>query len=247
MRKNASLIHSIEKPIKDIFIYGLCDPDTNELKYIGLSTVGFKRLKDHYETCYKLSKKSTLTNVKIWIKTLKQQNKIFKPIYLEYFDIDSIHVDEAEKFWISYFRSIGSALLNMDSGGRSNYGKYTLETRIKMSETISKIMNTPENKQLISERSKKNWSNPEIRQKILNGMNQGFKKTPEQNRNRMLADKTRLILKDDKGNTFNCMQEAADYYKVHKTVIQRVLQGKTRKYSHIKLNKISGGRVQGAK
>jgi len=46
-----SLIHSLEKPEKEIYIYALCDPNTGQIRYIGLSTVGFKRIASHYDDC----------------------------------------------------------------------------------------------------------------------------------------------------------------------------------------------------
>lgn len=110
-----SLIFSLPKPEKNTFIYGLCDPDTNELRYIGLTGNGFKRISGHYNDSLLDYKYSA---VKKWIKKLRLNNKIFDVIYIEYFDQDSIHVDEAERFWIEYFSSIGCNLLNHEKGGR---------------------------------------------------------------------------------------------------------------------------------
>jgi hypothetical protein len=110
-----SLIFSLEKPEKNVFIYGLCDPDTNALRYIGLTGNGFKRISGHYNDCLLNYKYSA---VKKWIKKLRLDNKIFNVIYIEYFDEDGIHVDESERFWIQYFTAIGCDLLNHEKGGR---------------------------------------------------------------------------------------------------------------------------------
>lgn len=110
-----SLIFSLPKSEKNVFIYGLCDPDTNELRYIGLTGNGFKRISGHYNDCLLNYKYSA---VKKWIKKLRSHNKIFNVIYIEYFDEDGIHVDESERFWIQYFTAIGCNLLNHEKGGR---------------------------------------------------------------------------------------------------------------------------------
>ena len=51
-RKNESLIHTLPKPDKNIFIYCLSDPVTDEVKYVGMTTSGFERIKSHYDDCH---------------------------------------------------------------------------------------------------------------------------------------------------------------------------------------------------
>ena len=66
-----SLVHTLPKPEKEIFIYALCEPDSLNIRYIGLSTSGFKRIKRHYDGGGKW------TSSKRWIKANKEKNKIF--------------------------------------------------------------------------------------------------------------------------------------------------------------------------
>lgn len=241
MRKNISLIHSIEKPLNQIYIYGLCDPRTKELKYIGLSTCGFKRMFGHYKDCTSKNKQGRFSLVKNWIKSLKHQKMIFEPIYLEYFETDGPHVDEAEMFWISYFKMIGANLLNHDNGGRVNYLRFTsYENKRKLSNACKKANGTPEKRELFRQMTTEQWKDPIIREKRLSEM-KNKPRNEQQKKNMRMGNTQRIILKNELGEIFNSMQEAADYYKVTKTTIQRLLYGKSRKYSYIKLERISGG------
>lgn len=232
-----SLIHTIEKPEKDIFIYGLCDPDTYELKYIGLATIGFNRIISHYRCG--TGKKPT--RVKSWIKNLRNQSKIFKLIYLEYFDTDGPHVDEAEIFWIAYFKSIGSELINHDLGGRTEYLKYNSnesrfiqsllmketwknpEFKQKQSEACKKANGTPKKKRFFSQNTKEQWANPEIRAKRIEAM-QNKPRTEQQKKNMILGNTQRFQLVDDLGNIYPSLNEAARQLEVGAMVIHRALK-----------------------
>ena len=110
-----------------MFIYGLTDPTTEELRYVGLTTRGMKRINEHikYQTP---DSKSHYTN---WMKSL--QKKGLKPgwfVIEEHSDLCSLA--EAEDFWIQYFTSVGSSLVNGQSGGY--IGIPNEATRKKMSE-----------------------------------------------------------------------------------------------------------------
>jgi hypothetical protein len=118
-----SLVNTLPKPKTNVFVYGLCDPETNELRYIGLTKNGFSRICNHYNDCLLEYKHSA---IKKWVKKLRLNNTIFNVIYIEYFNEDGLHLDEAEIFWVQYFRSIGCNLLNHEKGGRvySNLVRY---------------------------------------------------------------------------------------------------------------------------
>jgi len=242
-----SLIHTLEKPEKDIFIYGLCDPDTGEIRYIGLTTSGFKRLYDHYGNCYKRSNRGTLSRSKTWIRSLKDAHKIFQPIYLEYFDNDGPWVDEAEIFWISYFKMLGSNLVNHEIGGRSKYLRFnSKENRRKLSEA-NKISNgTPEKREFFRQNTKKQWQNPEIREKRLAGM-KNKPRTEKQKENMKMGNTQRIILKDDLGNIYNSMPEAAKALDVTSSTIHKALFGAIKICKGRILTKISGGIIENPK
>lgn len=219
-----SLIHSLERPEKEIYIYGLCDPNTGELRYIGLSTVGFKRIASHYDDCKAKNKQGRLSKSKSWIKRLKENNQIFQPIYLEYFDNDGPNVDEAEIFWISYFRMIGSDLLNHDNGGRVNYLRFnSSENKQKQSIACKKTNGTPEKRDYFSKETKRQWQDPEIRQKRLSAM-KNKPRTEEQKNNMRLGNIQRFELTDDLGNIYLSLHDAAKQLNVSAMTIHRALK-----------------------
>lgn len=237
---NKSLIHTIEKPEKKIYIYGLCDPDTNELRYIGLTTIGFKRMIRHWNDCYIRSNQGHFSAIKNWVRSLKKQNKIFKPIYLEYFEKDNLNVDEAEIFWISYFKMIGCRLLNLDNGGRCEYLRFNSnDSKRKQSEACKKINGTSEKRAYFSKNTKEQWQNPEIRRQRIEAM-QNKPRTEEQKNNMRLGNKKRFTLIDDLGNIYNSIHDAANKLQVGPMIIHRSLKS-NKKVKERTLKKIDRG------
>lgn len=117
-----------------IYIYGLVDPITTELRYVGKSINPINRLKKH------ISERNIHDSYKDrWVRKLN--DKKLKP---ELFIIDE--VDEGEwVFWerhyIGYFKTIGCRLTNGTNGGDeppSTKGrKHKEESKMKMSKTKS--------------------------------------------------------------------------------------------------------------
>ena len=101
-------------------VYVLSDPRTNQIRYVGKTTKGKKRLRGHLKERGR-SKRSS------WIKSLRLQ--AYKPQFdvIESFDNESL-LSEAEMFWISYFKMIGCNLTNMTDGGEGSTGfKHSVE------------------------------------------------------------------------------------------------------------------------
>lgn len=93
------------------YIYGLIDPITQELRYVGKTYNIRIRYNEHMS---KLKKNTYKNN---WIKKLLQ-NKLKPEIYcFEEFDSEN-DAYEAEEFYISYFKQIGCKLTNNSVGGR---------------------------------------------------------------------------------------------------------------------------------
>ncbi len=90
------------------YIYGLCDPITKQLRYVGKTINPDRRLKDHLRN----KKRNHLS---CWIGSLLKQDKHPEIFVIE--KIDSSEWQEAERFWISYFRYIGADLVNGSYGG----------------------------------------------------------------------------------------------------------------------------------
>lgn len=107
-------------------IYGLCDPDTQELRYVGVANDMFGRFRGHLKEA-----KKGMRHLHKWIRTLTRKGKL-----PEAFEIESVNVEnwqEAERFWISYFRAIGCRLTNAIEGGKGCLGlRHTEEFKRNM-------------------------------------------------------------------------------------------------------------------
>jgi hypothetical protein len=115
-------------------IYGLIDPFIHQLRYIGKSTTGTQRCGEHL-------KKSSLnhhTHKDNWILSLLQRGK--KP-EIEILEVLSgpEFLNEAEKFNIAYFKSLGCNLTNHTEGGEGTFGYTHREETIKILSEKAKL------------------------------------------------------------------------------------------------------------
>src|SRR5271166_3360522 len=92
-------------------IYGLIDPRDGQLRYIGLSSSGMSRPKDHGKES-RLKRNKTRTGN--WIKSLQSQGLTYEIEVLEEYPNDISHKDleEAEIWNIAYYKSLGCELYN---------------------------------------------------------------------------------------------------------------------------------------
>lgn len=98
--------------MKEIFIYGLKDPLTDEIRYVGKTTKLNRRYNAHI-TCSKNRK----LHSSLWIKSLIDKN--VKP---ELFLIEIVNENnwaEREKYWIAFYREHFD-LTNITEGGDTN-------------------------------------------------------------------------------------------------------------------------------
>jgi len=142
-------------------IYFLKDPNTNEIRYVGLSSNVEKRYNEHIKDnkdCYK----------KRWINKLLLMNK--QPI-LEVVK-ENLSLSEAfnfEKEYIKNFKNLGVRLTNETIGGEAPMAekKHKEETKLKMSESRKGEQNSffgkkhsdeTKNKLKVSLKGKKTWN-----------------------------------------------------------------------------------------
>lgn len=204
-----SLFETLPKPEKNIFVYALCEPGTENIRYIGIATTGFKRMRDHY------SNGGKWTNRKKWIKELKEQNKIFNVLYLEYFNEDSSLVDDAEIFYINYLRFLGFKLLNHTEGGRTNF-KFINKKVPVYTETQRHQMNS---------NRKRTWNTPELKKQA----------------SKIVTAQFGVKIQDDLGNNYESIAECARVLGVKRPNIGRALKYGFKCQGRI-LTRISGGR-----
>ena len=157
-------------------LYGLYCPDTDVLKYIGITKNGLKRrLNDHL-------RKPTNLYIKSWFNYLKSENK--KPIIKQIKECKSYdELLESEINEISKYRKSGFDLYNMADGGNINpmLGKtHSEEARKKISQTHKGRKMSEDQKLKRKTLLKQLWSNPEwaktVRQKM--GYNAKGEKNP---------------------------------------------------------------------
>ncbi len=112
---------------KKVSIYGLIDPRNNQLRYVGMSGNPHKRFLYH---CGEGANGKQTMKAR-WISGLLNAGLLPRWFVIE--ESDAEGWKEAEQFWIAYFKSLGSRLLNMTSGGEGTLNfSHSEETRRKM-------------------------------------------------------------------------------------------------------------------
>lgn len=111
------------------FIYGLLDPRTQQLRYVGKSNNPTDRLKGHISEAKSISK----THKSRWLRKLLNDSIFPELVILE--EVSLCDFQAAEKWWIAYARSLGCLLVNGTDGG--DCGKeFELEVRAKISKAL---------------------------------------------------------------------------------------------------------------
>lgn len=113
------------RPARNI-IYGIVDPRTLLVRYVGKSTFGLERTRQH-----KHQAKRERTYKANWLKSLCAAG-------LEYivvvFETEPPDLTAAERFWIAYGRASGWPLTNLTDGGEGRPGYVMPDgTRMKLS------------------------------------------------------------------------------------------------------------------
>lgn len=106
-------------------IYALKDPETNEIRYIGKSTSGLRRPNQHKQK-YGLLTNNHKNN---WIKSLLAKGLMYEIIILEE-NIELESLNNREKYWVTYYKSLGSCLTNQTDGGEGTWG-YKMDEQAK--------------------------------------------------------------------------------------------------------------------
>lgn len=90
--------------------YVLADPRDGQVRYVGVTWNPEKRLKGHLTNAHS----GRITKCKGWLRGLIDGG--FKPV-MHVIEEGITDWDDAERFWIAYFRSIGADLTNGTDGG----------------------------------------------------------------------------------------------------------------------------------
>jgi hypothetical protein len=128
----------MERRLKNL-IYGLIDPQTLFIRYIGQSSSGLSRPQSHLRYGSHVPK----THCGRWIRALQRIGTNADLCVLQICE-QRVDLDLAEIWWISFGRACGWPLINHTAGGNS--GERTEESRA-----------------LISQRTRESWQDPDIR------------------------------------------------------------------------------------
>lgn len=136
-----------------VCIYGLVDPRTNELRYVGKTATSLKRrLQRHLN---QVARGDRGRHVLFWLASVIARGQ--SPIIFEIeSDLESANWMEAEQFWIAYFRSIGARLCNLTAGGDGSPGLvWSSDVRAKH----RRVRESEPYKANAARISKNNWAN----------------------------------------------------------------------------------------
>lgn len=157
--------------LQHFIIYGLRDPRDKSIRYVGKSTYGIVRAKEHGM----LSRLKGKSYKNYWIKQLHALGLDYEIVILqELSTTDGLY--EAEQAWIAIGRQAGM-LTNLADGGPGSFGcKWSSESRARLAKSRTGIKFTEEHrKNLVKaarQRSKEHY------QKVADA-NRGRKLTPE--------------------------------------------------------------------
>lgn len=189
--------------MKTVFIYGLKDPNDNQIKYIGKANNPRKRYNRHVSDA--ILKKQGEKNK--WIKTLKENN--LNPILEIIEECDENIWQEREIYWISQFKN----LFNIQPGGEYS-PMFNKEIVKKMLETKRKnpIVPSKETKKKTSESLKKAYKEGRrtyTKPSDLSHINFS-EKSKEMWKNRSVEEKLIISKKISKSNTKKVEQYCSD-------------------------------------
>lgn len=135
-------------------IYGLIDPRTGQIRYIGKSSSGLSRPSEgHYHG-----------RCKNWISNLKEAGLRYQIKVME--DVGSKDMlNAAERNWIAHGRSEGWPLTNLTNGGDGGGSPWSDETRAKMTR-VFRQRGTAEYRAKISQALQGHSVSPATREKL---------------------------------------------------------------------------------
>jgi group I intron endonuclease len=157
-------------------IYCLCDPITEQIRYIGKTVNLYDRIKKHYKN----SELKNKTHKNMWILSLLKNNFRAKVLVLE--ECNNLEqLNNAEIKWIKFYKEIGSDLTNGTNGGTG--GKMSLESIEKMRNSKRGKKLSEEHKKQISEGNKGRQFSEETKRKIGNS-----------NKGKIISEETKIKL-----------------------------------------------------
>ncbi len=121
------------------FIYALIDPRTRLVRYVGKTTKGLRRVKEHGQP-WRLKLHDRCAK---WLRHLVKHGFVYEHTVLQYSDSENLDTDE--RWWITYGKLSKWPLTNLTEGGEGSAGrKLSKETRAKISRSLTGKKASPE-------------------------------------------------------------------------------------------------------
>lgn len=152
-------------------IYGLVDPRTLLVRYVGLASRGLKRARAH-RVPSRLAERSHKSS---WIKSLLAAGLDYEIVVLEETSREALC--DAERFWIAYGRACGWPLTNLTDGGDGALNP-SAETRAKRSAALKGRYMSPEHRARIGDAHRGRVKSPEERRRLSEAL-RGKKRSAE--------------------------------------------------------------------
>lgn len=186
-------------------IYGLCDPRTGELRYIGKSSSGLTRPRVHFRNDRTLNDGSHVHN---WCKSILAIGLEPEIVVLEQYE-STESLRDAEIRLIAFFRKMGYRLANLTAGGDGLNGfRHSQSTREKLSRSRTGSSLSDDHKKAIS--------------RSLSGYRRK-PRSPSHRINHMKSRGTSVVCLSD-GRKFFSGNDAARFYGIPMTTFKRSLK-----------------------
>lgn len=115
-------------------IYALVDPRTHEVRYVGKTRNFRARMQKHRQQVEE-------TRKGVWVSELRENGHTLFPVKLA--EVDDIHADAAEQFWIAQGRLFGWALTNTTHNGRAHAPGESEQLPLE-ADTSTEVIHEPE-------------------------------------------------------------------------------------------------------
>jgi group I intron endonuclease len=206
-------------------IYALIDPTSYEIRYVGRSSSGLARPKEHFKP-FELGKRNYKAN---WIRGLVSEGLVPEIFVLQVVDCAD-DLNPLEMLWISRCKSEGHHLTNLTEGGEGTIGyKHRVETKKKLSflkqgKAGTKGIPSPY-------KGKRRGTPSETHRANMSAAQRRIAKNEEvvQRRLKVLAEarsKAATRIKCSNGNEYASIASAARELSLHKPNIIAVLKGR---------------------
>lgn len=199
------------------YIYGLIDPESQQIRYIGKSIRPRERLRDHMNEISNCHRSH-------WLRRLRARGQMPELVILEEIR-GEWPWQEAERYWIARAKALGWPLVNNTNGGDGVEG-LPIETRQRMAKVWIGRKHRPETLRKLREARRARSTSDETRKKMSLSQT-GRKitwtaKIAEKNRKLTITEVDSIKLRIENGEK---VRDIALELGLHRTTLSRITTG----------------------